>query len=80
MALMYAKYPYPNPIEKAVKLVMSRQRSVSMSLKIVSFIADRIYGSAGWFMATRSHRRGFQQDVRYCVPQFQVFVPDLDAG
>ncbi|KAF8899617.1 terpenoid cyclases/protein prenyltransferase alpha-alpha toroid [Gymnopilus junonius] len=26
MALMYAKYPYPEPIEKGVKLVMSRQR------------------------------------------------------
>ncbi|KAG9312937.1 hypothetical protein JVU11DRAFT_6371 [Chiua virens] len=25
MALMYARYPYPEPIEKAVKLVMSRQ-------------------------------------------------------
>ncbi|KAI0675601.1 lanosterol synthase [Trametes maxima] len=26
MALMYAKYPHPEPIERAVKLVMSRQR------------------------------------------------------
>ena len=31
MALMYAKYPYPGPIEKAVRLVMSRQRPVSTS-------------------------------------------------
>ena len=32
MALMYAKYPHPEPIERAVKLVMSRQRPVSNSL------------------------------------------------
>lgn len=30
MALMYAKYPHPEPIERAVKLVMSRQRPVSI--------------------------------------------------
>ena len=29
MALMYAKYPHPEPIERAVKLVMSRQLPVS---------------------------------------------------
>ena len=28
MGLMYAKYPHPEPIERAVKLVMSRQLSV----------------------------------------------------
>ena len=30
MALMYARYPHPEPIERAVKLVMSRQRPVSV--------------------------------------------------
>ena len=30
MSLIYAKYPYPEPIEKAIKLVMSRQRPVSI--------------------------------------------------
>lgn len=29
MALMYAEYPEPEPIERAVKLVMSRQLPVS---------------------------------------------------
>lgn len=28
MALMYARYPHPEPIERAVQLVMSRQRPV----------------------------------------------------
>lgn len=30
MCLMYAKYPYAEPIEKAIKLVMSRQRPVTI--------------------------------------------------
>jgi len=29
MSLMYARYPYPEPIEKGVRLVMSRQLPVS---------------------------------------------------
>lgn len=32
MALMYAGYPYPEPLEKAVKLVMDRQLPVSVIL------------------------------------------------
>jgi len=28
MGLMYAKYPHPEPIERAIKLVMSRQLPV----------------------------------------------------
>jgi len=28
MGLMYAKYPHPEPIERAVRLVMSRQLPV----------------------------------------------------
>lgn len=31
MSLMYAKYPYPDPIERAVNLVMSRQLPVFTS-------------------------------------------------
>ena len=34
MSLMYAKYPYPEPIEKGVQLVMSRQRPVSFSFSL----------------------------------------------
>ena len=34
MSLMYARYPYPEPIEKGVQLVMSRQRPVSFSLSL----------------------------------------------
>jgi lanosterol synthase len=32
MALMYARYPYPGPLERAVKLVMSRQLPVRFLL------------------------------------------------
>ena len=34
MALMYAEYPHAEPIERAVKLVMSRQRPVRVRLYI----------------------------------------------
>ena len=34
MALMYAEYPHVEPIERAVKLVMSRQRPVRVRLYI----------------------------------------------
>ena len=35
MALMYARYPYAEPLEKAVKLVMSRQLSVRCTKKFL---------------------------------------------
>src|SRR4051794_40593470 len=44
MALMYAKYPYSEPLERAVKLVMARQHPVCSGfsylplVKIVFFI------------------------------------------
>lgn len=34
MALMYAQYPDPEPIERAVRLVMSRQNPVSLLLSL----------------------------------------------
>jgi lanosterol synthase len=33
MALMYARYPFAEPLEKAVKLVMSRQLPVRLATK-----------------------------------------------
>ena len=35
MALMYAQYPNPEPVERAVKLVMSRQLPVRLSHQLV---------------------------------------------
>lgn len=42
MALMYARYPDPEPVSKAVKLVMSRQRPVWC------FATTRLRSSADW--------------------------------
>ena len=38
MSLMYAKYPHPEPIEKGVRLVMSRQQPVSILLALPNTI------------------------------------------
>jgi lanosterol synthase len=40
MALMYGRYPHPEPLERAVKLVMSRQLPVSHAL-CYGFANDR---------------------------------------
>lgn len=78
MALIYAKYPYPEPIERGVRLVMSRQKPVRLScLFIASPLIDET--PVGRFVASRSHRRCFQQDMRDFVSQLQVRFPDLDV-
>jgi len=54
MALMYAKYPYTEPIEKAVALVMSRQlpvRDFSATLCAPSkatFLPGRLVGTRSY--------------------------------
>ena len=40
---MYAKYPHPEPIERAVKLVMSRQQSVRAPLPSSKLRCFRAY-------------------------------------
>lgn len=79
MALMYAEYPEPEPIERAVQLVMSRQLPVSNS----SFSAawhNVNHDGVGWVLGTGSDRGRVQQDVRYRVPELQIFFHHLDAG
>jgi hypothetical protein len=55
MALMYAKYPYPEPLEKAVKLVMGRQLPVSLLFlfRVLFMCLYRLL--SGWFLGTRSY-------------------------
>ena len=45
MGLMYAKYPHPEPIERAVKLVMSRQLPVR-SYSPIGFISELMITSS----------------------------------
>ena len=61
MALMYAQYPEPEPIERAVKMVMSRQLPVSDSfrfeagLKLNSFFLCQ--NDSGRVLGAGSYRR-----------------------
>jgi len=57
MGLMYAKYPHPEPIERAVKLVMSRQlpvRSSQPSILCSGAHAHVFVPVTGRFVGTRS--------------------------
>ena len=71
MALMYAKYPHPEPIERAVKLVMSRQRAVSLLAVLVTRVrrmTDWI-DILGWLVAAGSDRGCVQQERCNLVPE-----------
>lgn len=79
MALMYAQYPNPSPIERAVRLVMSRQNPVSVTISpkhIPNLILTTLVGR---LMATRSDRGRVQQERRDRVSQLQILLHDLDA-
>ena len=71
MALMYAKYPHPEPIERAVKLVMSRQRAVSDLVVLVTLVRGVVdwVNTLGWLVAARSDRGCVQQERRHLVPE-----------
>jgi len=57
MSLIHAKYPSPEPIEKAIRLVMSRQRPVRVYPHSVTSCSIYSQNMAGWIVATRSDRR-----------------------
>lgn len=83
MALMYAGYPNPEPIEKAVKLVMQRQLPVRRSrLPCCVALTSRLlcFSFIGWFMGSGSYRGRVQQDMRYLVSQLQILIHDMDVG
>jgi hypothetical protein len=79
---MYAKYPHPEPIERAVKLVMSRQLPVRSPTApwVLCFGAHGFVVFAGRFVGAGSDRGDVQSDGRHLVPEFQVLVHDLDVG
>ena len=82
MGLMYAKYPHPEPIERAVKLVMSRQQSVRTLLLLGKSRCFRAHSRfhAGRFVGAGSDRGDVQPDSRHLISELQVLVYDLDAG
>lgn len=77
MALMYAKYPYTEPIAKAVALVMSRQLPVCDFDPASCLPCNNNF--SGRLMGTRSHRRDLQQDLCDIISKLQVLVHYLDA-
>lgn len=77
MALIYADYPYPEPIERAVRLVMSRQLPVSpLHSSSMRRNADVLLGR---LVATRIPRRHLQQNRYDRLPALQVLLHNLDA-
>ena len=81
---MYAKYSRPEPIERAVKFVMSRQLPVrSQILHDVVFslqLAHALPFFVGWFMGARGDRGDVQSDGRDLLPELQILVHHLDVG
>jgi len=77
MALMYAKYPYTEPIAKAVALVMSRQLPVCDFGPASCLPFKNPF--LGWLMGTRSHRRDLQQNMCDIISELQVFIHHMDA-
>ena len=59
MGLMYAKYPRPEPIERAVKLVMSRQLPVRFTT--LGFVPELTFTSSRFRMV-----RGRRKQSKEC--------------
>ena len=77
MALMYTKYPYTEPIAKAVRLVMSRQLPVCDFGPVSCLRCNNLF--SGRFMGTRSDRRDLQQDLCDIISELQVLIHYMDA-
>ena len=69
MALMYAKYPHPEPIERAVKLVMSRQLPVSVSLSLHIDMSSFTIQDGSW--AQEAIEGVFNKNVAIAYPNFK---------
>ncbi len=84
MALMYAQYPEPEPIERAMKMVMSRQQPVrvhtilSQGLRFI--FAFFLSLPPGWLMEAGGDRGYVQPDVRHRISELQVLLYNMDAG
>lgn len=56
LALMYAQYPEPEPIERAMRMVMSRQQPVGLFYFLAPLYRREfpfnliLFSPSGWFM------------------------------
>ena len=75
MSLIYARYPEHKPIERAVKLIMSRQLPVSTYIVVPHQIDDlRNFRArlSGWILGCGSYGRDLQQELHHNISQLQV--------
>jgi len=74
MALMYANYPDPEPIEKGVRLVMSRQRPVSLSeVDLLFFFLNRLFQDGSW--PQEAIEGVFNKTCAIAYPNFKFSFP-----
>ena len=82
MSLIYARYPERKPIERAVKLIMSRQLPVSTCIAVPNHIDDLQHFRArlpGWILGCGSYGRDLQQELHHNVSQLQVQLCDMGS-
>jgi lanosterol synthase len=74
MALMYAKYPDPEPIEKGVRLVMSRQRPVSLfEIQPLLLILNSPFQDGSW--PQEAIEGVFNKTCAIAYPNFKFSFP-----
>lgn len=70
MALMYAKYPEPEPIERAVRLVMSRQQPVRYFVSVLRSVGLlKCLKDGSW--AQEAIEGVFNKNVAIAYPNFK---------
>jgi lanosterol synthase len=71
---MYAKYPHPEPIEKGVRLVMSRQRPVSLSaINPLMLVLNGGFQDGSW--PQEAIEGIFSKTCTITYPNFRVAFP-----
>jgi lanosterol synthase len=73
MALMYAKYPDPEPIRKAVKLVIDRQLPVSQHTTMVVFRSLSMAQDGSW--PQEAIEGVFNKNCTISYPNFKFSFP-----
>lgn len=75
MSLMYAKYPYPEPIEKGVQLVMSRQRPVSFLFTLMPHSFSSLFHTQDGSWPQEAIEGIFNKNCAIAYPLFKFSFP-----
>ena len=74
LALIYAEYPHPEPIEKGVRLVMSRQRPVSLfENNYLMLVLNGPFQNGSW--AKEAMEAVFSKTCTITYPNFRIAFP-----